>query len=178
MAHCHPTHDIRLHFSIFWLQPTSSSLNELLVSLFITSNGSNISVRSWIHFFLPLSADALEAIRLVKKSIHEAVLHMVDLNKLLSLSTDASKSAIRAVLSQEGQPVAFIFKSLSAAQQQWSPAELEGFAVVMACQEFCHYIANRLFNIFCDQHGFVQVLNLLSNKGIKMRNSPLENRAR
>ena len=35
---------------------------------------------------LPLSADALEAIRLVKKSIHEAVLHVVDPNKPLSLS--------------------------------------------------------------------------------------------
>ena len=116
---------------------------------------------------LPLLDDALEAIRLVKKSIHEAVLHVVDPNKPLSLFTDASKSAIGAILSQEGQPVAFMFKCLSAAQQRWSPVELEGFVVVSVCQEFRHYIANRPFNILCDQHGFVQALNSSSNKGIK-----------
>ena len=34
---------------------------------------------------LPLSADTLEAICLVKKSIHEVVLHMVDQNKPLKV---------------------------------------------------------------------------------------------
>ena len=76
-------------------------------------------------------------------------------------------SAIGAILSQEGRPVAFMSKRLSPAQKRWSPAELEGFAVVQACQQFRQYLANRPFTIYCDQHGFVQALNSSSTRGVK-----------
>ena len=61
-------------------------------------------------------------------------------------------------------------KRLSHAQQKWSAAELEGFAVVEACNKFRHFLTNRPFRIYCDQNGFVQALHLKKgSKNIKNR---------
>ena len=108
---------------------------------------------------LPLSYPALVAIQKIKQCIKDAVLWVVDPTKELVLTTDASGTAIGGILSQNDQPVAFMSKRLSKAQQCWSAAELEGYAVVEACNQFRHYLGNRPFKIFCDQHGFVQALN-------------------
>ena len=82
---------------------------------------------------LPLSEAAIVAMQQVKSAIHKAILYVVDPSKRLSLSTDASLTAIGAILSQESQPVAFMSKRLSPAQKRWSPAELEAFAVDWRC---------------------------------------------
>ena len=50
-------------------------------------------------------------------------------------------------------------KRLSVTQKRWSATELEGFAVVEACHQFRHFLANCRFKIFCDQHGFVCALS-------------------
>jgi len=119
---------------------------------------------------LPLTTDALAAIQLLKEQIKKAILHVVDQNKELTITTDASAVAIGAILSQEGRPVAFMSKKLSKAQQNWSAAELEGFAVVEACGQFRHYLGNRPFHIYCDQNGFVQALSQSKGpKGVKNR---------
>ena len=116
---------------------------------------------------LPLSSDALQAINQVKKAIHEAVLFVPDPNKPLTLSTDASNTAVAAILSQNCRPVAFMSRRLSTAQKRWSPAELEGYAVVQACQQFRHFLTSRPFTVQCDQHGFVQALNSTSSRAVK-----------
>ena len=123
---------------------------------------------------LPLCKEAIEAIQQVTQSIKDAVVHIADSDKPLCLTTDASSMAIGAILSQEGRPVAFISKRLTSSQRCWSPAELKGFVVVSACQQFRHYLAGKPFStkaflprIFCDQHSFVQALNSSSTKQIK-----------
>ncbi len=119
---------------------------------------------------IPLSVTAIEAIHRIKQQIKNAILFVVDPTKELTLTTDASATAVGAILSQEGRPVAFMSKRLSKAQQTWSAAELEGFAVVEACNQFRHYLANRFFKIFCDQNGFVQVLSPKKGpRGVKNR---------
>ncbi len=119
---------------------------------------------------LPLKKTAIDAIDQVKKHIKEAILHIADPSKELVLTTDASSTAIGAILSQENRPIAFMSKRLSKAQKIWSAAELEGFAVVEACQQFRHFLRNRTFKIRCDQNGFVQALNPKKNpRSIKNR---------
>ena len=113
---------------------------------------------------LPLSREALQAIQQIKQSIKQAILHVVDPNRPLTLVTDASKCAIGAILSQDSQPVAFMSKRLSNSQKLWSPAELEGLAVVEACNQFHHYLSGRHFTILCDQCGFVQVFEFCLHK--------------
>ena len=85
---------------------------------------------------LPLCKEAIEAIKQIKQSIKDAVLHIVDSDKPLCLTTDASSMAIGAILSQEGRPIAFISKRLTSSQRRWSPAELEGFAMVSVVNNF------------------------------------------
>ena len=116
---------------------------------------------------LSLLSAAVKAIDQVKDAIHQAILFVPEPNKPLSLSTNASGTAIVAILSQEGWPVAFMSRHLSPSQRHWSLAELKGFAVVQACSQFWHYLSNRPFTVFCDQHGFVQVLNSASTRGVK-----------
>ena len=122
---------------------------------------------------MPLSQGAIDAIHKVKQSVRDAILHIIDPNKPLCLSTNASGTAIlsRHRSRLEGQPVAFMSRRFTWVQQRWSPAEVEGFAVVSACQQFRHYLIGKPFTIYCDQHGFVQALNSSSTKRIKMPNS-------
>ena len=66
---------------------------------------------------LPLTNSAIEAINSVKQQIKKAILYVADPEKDLVLTTDASSTAIGAILSQEGRPVAFMSKRLSKLQQ-------------------------------------------------------------
>ena len=102
---------------------------------------------------LPLLLAARNAISQIKQAINHAILYIVDPNKPLTLSTDASANAIGATLSQEGRPVAYMSQRLPPTQRHWFPAELEGYAAVRACQQFRHYLANRLFTILRDRNG-------------------------
>ena len=56
---------------------------------------------------LPLSLAARNAISQIKQAIIRAILYIVDPNKPLTLSTDASANTIGTILSQEGLPVAY-----------------------------------------------------------------------
>ena len=119
---------------------------------------------------LPLSAASVKAINTIKQQIKDAILYVADPLEELTITTDASAVAIGAILSQLGRPIAFMSKKLTKSQLKWSAAKLEGFAVVEACNQFRHFLANRPFRILCDQHGFVQALHpKKGTKGIKNR---------
>ena len=119
---------------------------------------------------LPLSANSIKAINTIKQQIKNAILYVADPLEELTVTTDASAVAIGAILSQLGRPVAFMSKKLTKSQLKWSAAELEGFAVVEACNQFRHFLTNRPFRILCDEHGFVQALHPKKGpKGVKNR---------
>lgn len=58
------------------------------------------------------------------------VLQYFDRNKPIVLTVDASKNGLRAVLLQEGGPVAYASKSLSDSQQRYAQIEKEMLAIV------------------------------------------------
>ena len=60
------------------------------------------------------------------------ILAVVDLHKPFVVETDASSTAIGAVLLQDGRPIAFESKKLNQAQQNYSTYERELFAIVHA----------------------------------------------
>ena len=106
----------------------------------------------------PLSYDCLKAIDSIRKSITSAVLAIPVPGKEMRLETDASGSAVGAILSQDGRPVAYMSHRLSVNERKWSPAELEGYAVILAIRKFKNYLREK-FTIISDQKGLVYALN-------------------
>lgn len=65
---------------------------------------------------------------------------MPDFSKPFALYCDASKLGIRAVLSQEGKPVAYFSQKLAGARGRYSIYDIEFYAVVQAIQHWRHYL--------------------------------------
>ena len=64
----------------------------------------------------PLDESAMNAILQVKNAIKDAILHIVDPQKELTITTDSSQHAIGGILLQDGWPVAFMSQRLSKTQ--------------------------------------------------------------
>ena len=57
-----------------------------------------------------------------------------DVEKLVRMQVDASRSGVGAVLLQDDKPVAYASKSLTPTQQRYAVIEQEILAVVFGCQ--------------------------------------------
>lgn len=68
------------------------------------------------------------------------VLKFFEVNKPITLTVDSSSKSIGGALLQNGQPVAYITKTLSPAQTRFSQIEKEATAIRRACQKFHSYI--------------------------------------
>lgn len=60
--------------------------------------------------------------------------------KPITLSVDASQYGVGAVITQEGKPLAYSSRSLTAAQTKYAQIEKELLAIVHGCTKFHHYI--------------------------------------
>ena len=90
----------------------------------------------------PLNECALQAISHIKKTIASACLSIpLQNNGSIVIETDASNSAIRAVMSQAGRPIAYFSKSLSMLQQKhYSTVEREALAIVEAARKWQQFV--------------------------------------
>ena len=68
------------------------------------------------------------------------VLRYFDCTKPVTIQCDASEKGLGAVLLQEGQPVAFSSRSLTATEQRYAQIEKEMLAIVHACTKFYQYV--------------------------------------
>ena len=66
------------------------------------------------------------------------VLKLFDVHKEGVIETDASK--VGACLLQEGHPVAYTSRSLTASEQNYAQIEKELMAIVFACKKFHQYV--------------------------------------
>ena len=100
-----------------------------------------------------LSEEARVAIKTIKEDIAGAVRVTVDPSKELQVETDASEYAIGAVLSQEGQPVAFFSRTLNKSERTQSSIEKEASACVEAIKKWSCYLSGRKFGLVTDQQA-------------------------
>lgn len=88
-----------------------------------------------------------------------ALLAHPDCNSKLALVTDASDTAIGAVLQQlkdgEWQPLAFFSRKLMPSQQKYSPYDRELLAIYEAIKYFRHMVEARNFIIYTDHKPIV-----------------------
>lgn len=92
----------------------------------------------------------------VKKALCEGpVLKIFDGTKPVQLATDASNAGLGAVLLQDGKPVCYVSRSLTAAEQNYSTIEKELLAVVFAVERLKFYTAGRPVEIVTDHKPLV-----------------------
>jgi hypothetical protein len=80
----------------------------------------------------------------LKKRITEApVLKFYSPTKPVTLSVDASKSGLGAVMFQDGRPVAYASKALTAAEQRYAQIEKETLAILFGMEKFKYMLYGR-----------------------------------
>ena len=113
-----------------------------------------------LFLWTPEAQDALE--RLKRKLISTPILALPSMKKPFILYTDASMTAMGAVLSQvqDGQERAFCYasKAFLKAQTKYSATKLELLAVVNFARHFRHHLLGRKFKIVTD-HSALQWLH-------------------
>ncbi|KAI8438614.1 hypothetical protein MSG28_011052 [Choristoneura fumiferana] len=81
---------------------------------------------------------------LIKKCLSQTpVLQYYSMSKPITLSVDASKSGLGAVLLQNGLPVCYASKALTNTEQRYAQIEKELYACVFACEKFYGYVYGR-----------------------------------
>jgi hypothetical protein len=105
------------------------------------------------------STDTELAFTTLKKKMTETpVLVLPDFSKLFVVETDASTVAIRAVLSQEGHPLAFFSKKMCPRMQAASVYVREMYAITETVKKWRQYLIGRHFHIFTDQKSLKNLL--------------------
>ena len=86
-------------------------------------------------------AEHQQAFNKMKTMLTEApVLRYYDVKLPVTLSVDASKSGLGAVLLQELKPVAYALRALTETEQRYAQIEKEMLAIVFGAERFHQYI--------------------------------------
>jgi len=112
--------------------------------------------RSYAHFHWTSQCES--AFRALQAALTSPlVLAFPDFSRPFILSTDASRVAIGAILSQqfpEGErPIAYASRQLKPNEKRWTVFELEGLAVVWGTKYFDAYLHGREFTVVTDHRA-------------------------
>jgi hypothetical protein len=94
----------------------------------------------------------------LKASLSTApVLALPDFSQPFALETDACDNGVGAVLMQQGHPLAFISKALGPKNKGLSTYEKEYLAILVAIDQWRHYLQTGEFTIFTDQKSLIHL---------------------
>ena len=80
----------------------------------------------------------------------EVLLAYPDFNAPFQIHTDACKTQIGAVISQNGKPIAFYSRKMNSAQQNYTTAEKELLSIVATLKEFRNILLGQQITVFTD----------------------------
>ena len=78
-------------------------------------------------------------------------------SKTSVVTVDASKTAIGAVLSQDGHPVLFVSRKLTSAESNYSNIEREALAAIWACKRLEQFLLGKRFVVETDHKPLVYI---------------------
>ena len=87
---------------------------------------------------------------LKSKLIFTAILILPNFDKIFEIECDASGMGIRAVLIQEGKPIAYFSEKLSGAALNYPTYDKEIYTLVRALETWQHYLLPKEFVIHTD----------------------------
>jgi transposase InsO family protein len=91
----------------------------------------------------------------------------IDSNKIFTLESDASYEAIAATLTQDGRPVAFFSRTLSASERNHSSVEKEAYAIVESIRRWSHLLLAKTFTVITDQRSVSFMFDQTHKSSIK-----------
>lgn len=125
---------------------------------YLRGENGNIGTQSSKKVKISLDCEALLAFNKVKSILasEDVLLQYPDYSKSFELTTDASASALGAVLSQDGRPITMISRTLSKTEENYATNERELLAIVWALQSLRHYLYGiKDINIFTDHQPLI-----------------------
>ncbi|KAL0430576.1 UNVERIFIED_CONTAM: Retrovirus-related Pol polyprotein from transposon [Sesamum radiatum] len=122
----------------------------------IASPHTNL-LRDTSFIWTPAADSAFHALKQVMPTV--PTLQLPDFSLPFKVTTDASQSAVGAVLSQLQRPIAFFSKKMSPKMQSSSTYEREIYAITEAVHKWRHYLLGRRFHIYIDQKSLRGLLN-------------------
>lgn len=87
-----------------------------------------------------------------------------DMNKEITLSVDASKDGLGAVVLQENRPVAYGSRALTETEKTYSQIDKESLAVLYGCTKFHQYVYGQKVVVETDHKPLVSIFSKPLNK--------------
>jgi len=109
----------------------------------------------------PLSNEAVIAFKTLKIDLCNASLGSIQDGVPFEVETDVSDFALAAVLSQDGRPVAFMSRTLSACEKRCSAVEKKATAIIEAVRKWLHFLVLSFHN--CYRSG-IRLVHVLANE--------------
>jgi hypothetical protein len=98
----------------------------------------------------------------------EVLLACPDFNAPFQIHTDASKTQIGAVMSQNGKPIAFYSRKMHSAQQNYTVTEKELLSIVATLKEFRNILLGQQITVFAD-HKNLTCANFNTKRAMRWR---------
>ena len=98
----------------------------------------------------------------------ETLLAFPDFSKQFVIHTDASKTQLGSVISQEGKPIAFYLRKLNPAQTRYTTTERELLSIVETLKEFRNILFGQKIAVYTDHENLVQK-SLTSDRVMRWR---------
>ena len=119
----------------------------------------------------PLREAALASFKRLKQDLLKSCLTCINENETFEIECDASDSAVAAILSQRGRPVAFTSKTLSTRETRYPAVEKEAMAIIHGIRKWGYLLHGRKFRLITDQ----KALSFIFRKGHrnKIKNAKL-----
>ena len=107
----------------------------------ITKPLRELTQKDTVWVWGPAQQEALENLKMAVSST--PILRYYNVNEEVTLQCDASQTGLGASLLQNGQPVAYASRALTATETRYAQIEKELLAIVFACAHFELYVYGR-----------------------------------